>query len=134
MSTSTTPRVEHAAYLDHAGLALAKHVVDRSSTREQRSPFFERHPAIGPRLAKINIEGLVDPDDERDSCQRVLIELPAFGIRLPGMKGRGGDPAEQSSRLRLIQAPLRGDVHEGLQGTCTESPTLLGAGQVGSLI
>src|SRR5438105_7420886 len=133
-STAAAPRIEHAADLQHAGLTVPKHVIDGRAAGKHGAAILERHPTIGPGLAEVDMQRLVDADHERDAGERVLIQLLPARIRLPRVKRRRREAAEEPAGLGLSEAPFRGDVEEDLDGTGTEARSLARIGQVGRLI
>ena len=115
---------------------MPKHVVDRGLTGKHRPAIPEHDPTIRPRLAEINVQGLVDTDDQGDPHQRVLVELFAARLRLPCVVGGRGEATEQAPRLSLVQAPFRGDVHKNknLDGARAQMFSFDCVGQVRRLI
>jgi len=100
------------------------HVVDRCTAAEHCSAIFQGDPPICPGFAEVDVQGFEDADHQRDSHQRILVELPSFRLCLPAVVGGGNDTAEQASSLGFRQVPFVGNFDERLNGARTQPFTL----------
>src|SRR5581483_6398873 len=85
-STATAPAIEHAAHLHHSRLALPEHVINRRPAAKHRAAIAKRYPLLRQRLAEVNVQSFVDSNNERNSDQRILIQLFSARLRLPRVK------------------------------------------------